>query len=127
MVAANPWPQLRDPTPARCPSFLGGTATNRSLFETLADVGVDHVILALDNDRAGRIATTKAIDHAVKAARSPTVWVIDPDLLGTAKDPGQLVHTCGRDAWLEARAAPVCAVTWRALDLTVELELTRLG
>jgi hypothetical protein len=76
------------------------------------------VILALDNDPAGHAATAKAIDHAVGATQSPDIWVIDPDLYDTAKDPGDLVRARGIDAWRDASAAPVCGITWRALDLT---------
>jgi DNA primase len=97
---------------------LGGTATSRNLFERLTDVGVERVVLALDNDDAGRTATAKSIDASVRASRSPDVWVVDPGLLDTAKDPAELISSRGADAWQRASAAPVCGVTWRALDLT---------
>jgi DNA primase len=97
---------------------LGGTAVSSRLFEHLTDIGVERVVLALDNDPAGRAATAGHIDQAVRASSSPEVWVVDPDLLGTAKDPGELVRVGGSGAWRRASAAPVCAVTWRALDLS---------
>jgi DNA primase len=101
---------------------LGSAATNRSLFERLADSGVERLILALDNDATGRAATAKAIDHAVRATRSPDVWIIDPDLLGQSKDPGELVQSHGIDDWHAAAAAPICGVAWRALDLTAPIK-----
>ncbi len=97
---------------------LGGTTLTRSQFERLADVGVDRILLALDNDAAGRAALVRAIDEHTGAGRSPGLWIIDPDLYGDAKDPAELVRSGGADAWSAARSAPVCAVTWRALDLT---------
>ncbi len=97
---------------------LGGTATNSRLFETLADLGIANVTLALDNDQAGKTATTRAIEAAANAARSPLVWVINPDLLDNAKDPGELIRDRGRESWTRATAAPVCGITARALELT---------
>ena len=96
---------------------LGGTSIGRGVFERLGDQGVERVILALDNDDAGRAAVAKAVDSSVRAARSPDVWVVDPDLL-SAKDPADVVRVGGADAWRRASAAPVCGVSWRALDLT---------
>lgn len=54
----------------------------------------------------------------MRASRSPDAWVIDPDLLDTAKDPGDLISSRDVDARQRASAAPVCGVTWRALELT---------
>jgi DNA primase len=48
--------------------------------------GVEDVILALDNDAAGRAALIRAIDASVHAERSPSAWIMDPDLYDTAKD-----------------------------------------
>jgi DNA primase len=97
---------------------LGGTTVQSHLFEQLADLGIDHITLALDNDTAGHDATARSIDASVRAARSPDTWIIDPDLLDWAKDPGELIHRHGADAWQRTAAAPICGVTWRALDLT---------
>jgi DNA primase len=97
---------------------LGGTSSGGGLFERLTDVGVERVVLAFDNDPAGHDATARSIDASVRASRSPDLWVIDPDLLGTAKDPADVFRSCGADAWQRASAAPVCGVTWRALELT---------
>jgi DNA primase len=101
---------------------LGGTATSSRLFEKLADVGVANVTLALDSDSAGRTATTRAIEAATNAARSRQIWVIDPDLLDGAKDPGDLIRASGREGWERASAAPICGITTRALELTGPLE-----
>jgi DNA primase len=97
---------------------LGGTTVGTHLFEQLADLGIEHITFALDNDTAGHDATARSIEACVRAARSPNTWVIDPDLLGTAKDPGELVRIHGSAAWKRTSAAPICGVTWRALELT---------
>ena len=97
---------------------LGGTTIQSHLFEQLADLGIDQITLALDNDTAGHDATARSIDASVRAARSPNTWIIDPDLLDTAKDPGELIRQHGADAWQRTATAPICGVTWRALDLT---------
>ena len=93
-----------------------------TLFERLGELGVERVVLALDNDAAGRTATSRAIDAAVRSARAPDLFVIDPDLLGAAKDPGELIRTAAPTPGTPATAAPVCAVTWRALELTGPLD-----
>jgi DNA primase len=97
---------------------LGGTATGSRLFETLADNVIENVTLALDNDPAGRTATTRAIEAATSAARSPQLWIIDPDLLGNAADPGELIRDNSVDDWRRAAAAPICGITSRALEFT---------
>jgi DNA primase len=102
----------------QCVAALGGTAASPRLFERLADLGVGDITLALDNDPAGVAATRRAIDAAVSATRSPRIWVIDPDLLGEAKDPGELIQTRGPRAWERVTAAPICGITAYALELT---------
>jgi DNA primase len=102
---------------------LGGAATSERLFEQLADRGIQNATLALDNDPAGRAATIRAIERATSASRSPHIWVVDPDLLD-AKDPGELVQRRGIEAWAQASAAPICGITWRALELTGPLTAT---
>ncbi len=78
---------------------LGGTTVQSHLFEQLADRAIDHITLALDNDTASRDATARSIDASVRASRSPNTWIIDPDLLDWAKDPGELIRRHGADAW----------------------------
>jgi DNA primase len=102
----------------RSVAALGGSTITPDLFQRLADHGVERVLLALDNDAAGCAALVRAIDATVHAQRSPSVWIIDPDLYDTAKDPGDVIRTGGAEAWRAATTAPICAITWRALDLT---------
>jgi DNA primase len=96
---------------------LGGTATSARLFEQLAAHGISDVTLALDNDPAGVAATHRATDSAIRADRSPRVWVIDPDLSDNAKDPGEIIQRRGPGAWERTAAAPVCGITAYAVEL----------
>jgi DNA primase len=79
---------------------LGGTAASPRLFEQLAKRGISDVTLALDNDPAGVAATHRAIDAAIRADRSPRVWVVDPDLYDDTKDPGEVVQRQSEAMWL---------------------------
>jgi hypothetical protein len=72
-----------------------------------------------------RATCTCSAHRAAPESLTADVWVIDPDLLGQAKDPGNLIRTGGRDAWHAASAAHVCGVTWRVLDLTGPLDHPR--
>jgi DNA primase len=90
----------------RSVAALGGSTITPDLFQRLADHGVERVLLALDNDAAGCAALVRAIDATVHAQRSPSVWIIDPDLYDTAKDPGDVIRTGGAEAW---RAATHCS------------------
>ena len=106
---------------------LGGTTASPRLFERLAALGVSDVTLALDNDPAGIAATRRAIAAGVNAARSPHIWVIDPDLFGDAKDPGAVIQTRGPHAWTRSAAVPICGITAYALELTGPLMETQHG
>jgi DNA primase len=101
---------------------LGGSTASRGLFDRLHTLGVERAVLAFDNDAAGRLATSRAIDAAVRSEQTPDLWVIDPDLLAPNKDPGELIQSAGVERWHATTAAPAAAVTWRALDLTGPLD-----
>ena len=61
---------------------LGGTSTNPHLFEQLSRRGVQTLVLCLDNDDAGRAATSRAVENSTRARISPAVYVISPEHLG---------------------------------------------
>ncbi|MGH3029635.1 MAG: toprim domain-containing protein, partial [Gaiellaceae bacterium] len=95
---------------------LGGTSTSTRLFERLIRLGVETVVLCLDNDDAGRAATARAVEHAVRARSSPAIYVVDSDSAG-AKDPDALVRSEGIDAWRELIAQRECGIVWRAKEM----------
>lgn len=102
----------------RAVAALGGASASSRLFERLAELHVEQVVLAFDNDATGRAATRHAIDAATRAHHAPDLWIIDPDLYDAAKDPAEVVRARGDGAWQAAATGSTCAVTWRALDLT---------
>ena len=87
----------------RTVAALGGASAGSDLFERLAELHIEQAILAFDNDAAGRTATINAIDAATRAHHAPDLWVIDPDLYGSAKDPGDVVRDGGARAWQARR------------------------
>ncbi len=101
---------------------LGGTGTRSGLFERLGQLGFERVTLCFDGDLAGRAATAKAIDHAVRAGASPSVAVVDATRFAPAKDPDEFVRERGVDAFRQAASAAGCAVSWRALELVSQVD-----
>jgi len=91
---------------------LGGTGVRPALFQRLASLGVETVTLCLDNDDVGRSAGARAVDQAARAAKSPTVFVVDPTCLGSTKDPDAYVLTRGIAAWRALIEERECAVAW---------------
>ena len=78
--------------------------------------GIETVTLALDNDQPGRDGLVRAIERISRAADAPNVRVVDPERLGTAKDPDAYVRERGIDAFRSLLGEAECATTWRALD-----------
>lgn len=72
--------------------------------------------LCLDNDDAGRSAAARTVEQAARAATCPTLLVVDPKRLGSAKDPDAYVLTRGVAAWRALLEERECAVAWRACE-----------
>jgi hypothetical protein len=96
---------------------LGGTSMATSVFERLHRLGVEAVTLCFDNDDAGRAATTRIVENAVRARSSPDLYVVDPARLGAAKDPDEFVRRLGASMWRELLEGRTCGIVWRACDL----------
>ena len=96
---------------------LGGTGVRTRTFERLAQLGFERVTLCLDRDDAGRAAIGRAVEQSARAARSPAVFVVDPDHFAPAKDPDALVWERGVDAWLAVLRTAECGVAWSAREL----------
>ena len=96
---------------------LGGTAIASNTFERLHRLGIETLTLCLDNDDAGCAATIRAVEHATRVRRSPDVYVIEPDQLGSAKDPDEFVREQGTAAWHDLLENRACGITWRAKEL----------
>jgi hypothetical protein len=108
---------------------LGGTSTPPETFERLARLGFESVTICLDRDAPGRTATARAIDRAVRAKRSPAIFVLESQHLAPAKDPDEFLRTHGAGAWPGLLEKRKCGITWRARDLLggVEPEGSKLA
>jgi Toprim-like len=100
---------------------LGGTSTSRRMFEHLSRRGVETVVLCLDNDDAGRAATSRAVENATSAGSSPAIYVISPERLKTLKDPDALLRSGGEEAWQALLQHRECGVTWRAREIVADV------
>jgi DNA primase len=100
---------------------LGGTSTNPRLFERLSQLGVEIVVLCLDNDDAGRAATAKAVEHAARARTSPAIYAVNTEGIG-AKDPDALLRGEGIDAWRELMNRHECGIVWRVKQMVKEID-----
>ncbi|MGH2451332.1 MAG: toprim domain-containing protein [Candidatus Limnocylindria bacterium] len=96
---------------------LGGTGTRPEAFESLARLGFERVTLCLDRDQPGRTATARAVEHAARAKRSPSIFVVDPEHLAPAKDPDAFMRDHGVDEWGLLLEKVECGITWRAVQL----------
>jgi Toprim domain len=97
---------------------VGGARVSPSTVVRLHRYGIESVVLAFDNDPAGRDGTTRAIGDVSRAKSAPVLRVVEPTLLGEAKDPDGFVREHGTARFRELVAGAACAVTWRALELT---------
>jgi hypothetical protein len=79
---------------------------------------IGDVTLCFDSDPNGasRIATSKAVEQAARASRSPAVFVIDPASLAPAVDPDEFVRTHCAGPFEKLVSSPVCGMRWRALQ-----------
>lgn len=78
---------------------LGGSSFNDRQLKLLTDSGVKTIVLALDNDKAGKDAAQR-IEDTVKASRADlTVKVAQ--MPSAIKDPDLMIKTLGADAFKE--------------------------
>lgn len=99
---------------------LGGTSTNSRLFERLSRLGVQEATLCFDADAAGRAATSRAVENAVRACASPGIYVVD-SIAVEAEDPDALVSKRGLEAWGKLVRQRVCGITWHATEIVREI------
>jgi DNA primase len=95
---------------------LGGTSTRARLFEKLSRLGVETVVLCLDNDEPGRTATARAVENAAHAETSPAIYVANADGI-EAKDPDALLCEDGIGAWRKVIDCRECAIIWRVKEI----------
>ena len=76
-----------------------GRLLSAERWERLAALGVREVVLALDNDEAGKAGTVAALENATKGRKVPVLYVLDPVDLGDVKDPDEFVRKHGVEAF----------------------------
>jgi hypothetical protein len=97
---------------------IGGARAQPSLGAQLRGLGFESTVLAFDNDQPGREGLSRAIEDMSRARVGPRIRVVEPRLLGNAKDPDAFVRDHGVEKFCHLVERAACGVSWRALDLT---------
>ena len=97
---------------------VGGARLNPDLIPHIGRLGFDTIVLALDNDTAGREGTSRAIESASRAKEAPALRVLAPGQLGASKDPDAFVREHGIQKLHDLIDTADCAISWHALELT---------
>jgi DNA primase len=97
---------------------IGSTRLHRASAERLLRLGFNSVVLAFDNDTPGREGAARAVDEIARASSGPAVRVLEPRLLGEAKDPDAFVRSRGVEAFRDLVGQAGCGISWRALEIT---------
>src|SRR5262249_55409567 len=93
----------------------GGARLSGSMLTRLGPQGIESVVLAFDNDAAGRDGVARVVRDVSRAYVAPALRVVESRLLGSAKDPDGFVREHGLASFRDLVAGAVCAVTWHAL------------
>jgi DNA primase len=96
----------------------GSAHVSASALTRLERHGVETVVVAFDNDTAGRDGAARAVEDVSRARRAPALRIVEPRLLGDAKDPDGFVRDHGVARFREFVNGATCGVTWRALEFT---------
>jgi DNA primase len=97
---------------------VGGSRVQPEALIRLGRLGFDSVVLAFDNDDAGREGMSRAIERVTRSDRAPALRVLEPAALGDAKDPDAFVGAHGIERFRALVAGAQCAVSWRVDELT---------
>ncbi|MGZ4334869.1 MAG: hypothetical protein ACXVRJ_11440 [Gaiellaceae bacterium] len=95
---------------------MGGARVQPDALRQFARLGIDSLVLALDNDASGRDGTARAVERITRLTDAPVLRVLDPERLGNSKDPDAFVQTHGVTSFGTLVAAADCAVSWRARE-----------
>jgi DNA primase len=113
----------------RSVAAIGGARVQPEALRRFGRLGIDSVVLALDNDASGRDGTARAVEGITRLTDAPTLRVLDPERLGGSKDPDAFVREHGVAKFGALVAEADCAVTWRACEfahgITSESEALR--
>jgi DNA primase len=95
---------------------IGGARVQPDALRRFERLGIDSVVLALDNDASGRDGTARAVERITSLTDAPTLRVLDPEQLGDSKDPDAFVREHGVTSFGALVADADCAVSWRARE-----------
>jgi DNA primase len=95
---------------------IGGARVQPEALRRFGRLGIDSVVLALDNDAPGRDGTARAVERITRLPDAPTLRVLDPERLGDAKDPDGFVQEHGVTSFRALIADADCAVSWRTRE-----------
>ena len=95
---------------------IGGARVQPEALRRFGRLGIDSVVLALDNDASGRDGTARAVERITRLTDAPTLRVLDPERLGDSKDPDAFVREHGVTSFGTLVAEADCAVSWRARE-----------
>ena len=91
-----------------------GAQLNAERLQLLHDIGVRTLIFITDNDRAGVAGQQSMVDAYSTAKRTPTILVIDPNILGEHKDVDSYLDSKGVEAVARLLEQPVHIYRWLA-------------
>jgi DNA primase len=97
---------------------IGSARLHPAAGRRLRRLGFDSIVLAFDNDEPGRQGAARAVEDIAGASVGPAARVLEPGLLGEAKDPDAFVRERGAEAFRDLVKHAGCGVSWRALELT---------
>lgn len=97
---------------------IGSARMHPAAGRRLRRLGFDSVVLAFDNDEPGRAGAARAVEDIAGASVGPAVRVLEPRLLGKAKDPDAFVREHGAESFRDLVKQADCGVSWRALEMT---------
>lgn len=103
---------------------LGGTELSKEQLRALEESGTRQLILALDEDEAGRKATAKIIKNISQTTRL-RLYVVS--LEGDFKDPAEMVLMRGINAFTEALRQAQPAMSWYASFMVRQHDSTARG
>ena len=96
---------------------MGGARLQTAALTRLPRFGFESVVLAFDNDPAGRDGLSRAVDDLSRAEVGLDLRVLDPSHLEDSKDPDAFVREHGPDAFRALVDRADCAIRWRAFEL----------
>src|SRR5262249_25496409 len=88
----------------------GGARLSASMLTRLGSQGIESVVLAFDNDAAGRDGIARAVRDVSRAHVAPALRVVESRLLGDAKDPDGFVREHGLARFRELVDGAACAI-----------------